>query len=390
MTAVTAQRPGPALASSDERGRIYTHPLTGETFISVTTALKAIGKEALIYWAAGLAADAALNELPRLITATLKPECGNTFARCSHDWRVRCADCPCEKCPACTSKWLRDRHIAESSRRADEGTRVHDVLEHWVLSDGEIRPHEDDIAPFVAQFQQFVADYGLTPKSWEMAEATVINREHAYAGTLDDILRFRAVDSPLAAEVCARLGKEEVLLLGDTKTRGRAGKAAIYPEHALQCAAYRNCSTILLPDGQEEPLPTVDGAFILQLRPDGYEMRLVVADDRTFGAFLAVLVLARWQWDHATASVSPRAFPKPKPEKATPAKAAPVKKAAAPVKKTAARKAAPAKPTEPEEALIPAPPPRPLREVAAAQSATLRSMTAGSRYESIPDSEIPF
>ena len=394
MTTETAPHAGPALATSDERGRTYTHPTTGETFISVTTALKVVNKEALVFWAAGLAAEAALDELPRLITATRISPCGNTWARCGHDWRSRCSKCPCEKCPTCVAKWLRDRHIAESSRRADEGTRAHDVIEHWVLNDGELPPYDDDVAPFVTQFLAFVADYGLTPKSWEMAEATVFNREYGYAGTLDQQIRFQASASPLSAELCARHGKDEVLLLGDSKTRGKAGSAAIYPEHALQCSGYRNCTHVLLPDGREEPLPPVDGAFILQLRPDGYEMRLVVADDRTFGAFLSVLSLAKWQWEYATASVSPRAFLKPKPEpkaaRAAPTKTVPAKKAA-PRKAAKAVKAAP--PTEPE-ALIPAPAARPLRDTALAQSATLRSMTRQPVQTVHPDSpfgdSIPF
>ena len=389
MSAV-AEHTGPALATSDERGRTYTHPTTGETFISVTTALKAVNKEALVFWAAGLAAQAAIDNLPRLITATRIKACGNTWARCAHDWRLKCSTCPCEKCPACVAKWLRDRHIAESSRRADEGTRAHDVIEHWVLNDGEILQHDADIDPSVAQFLAFVADYGLTPKSWEMAEATVINREYGYAGTLDQVVRIQSTNSPKAAEVCARLGRDEVLLLADTKTRGKSGEAAIYPEHALQCSGYRNCTHVLLPDGREEPLPAVDGAFVLQLRPDGYEMRLVVADDRTFGAFLSVLSLAKWQWQFATASVSTRAFPAPKPEPQVSGGIAKAERAArqAPTTPRKATKAT-AKTAEPE-ALLAAPPSKPLAEVAAMQSATLRSMTRPAHPDSPYGDDIPF
>jgi hypothetical protein len=367
VTSATARR-GPVNALTDEKGRFYEHPITGERFISVTTCLKSVAKDSLIFWAAGLAAEAALDELPRLIAATLRKPCERTFNRCEHDFRMRCSECPCDTCPTCVAKWLRDRHIAESSRRADEGTRAHDVIEHWVLNDGQVRDHDEDVAPFVRQFLAFVVDHGLTPRSWEMSEATVINREHEYAGTLDQLVRFKSSDSAAAAELCARLGKDEVLLLGDSKTRGKP-TAAFYPEYALQCAAYRSCTHVLLPDGREEPLPEVDGAFVLQLRPDGYELRLVVADDSTFWAFLAVLSLARWQMQHATASVSTRSFPKPKPEPV----AKPVAKATAkrvPVKKAASRRAA----RDPDGE---SPPSRPVRQVAAQQSATLASMTGG-------------
>jgi len=377
----TAPRTGPALAQTTKDGRWYDHPTTGERFISITTALRSVNKKALVFWAAGLAAQSALDELPRLISATLTKPCERTFNRCQHDWQVRCVECPCGQCPPCVGKWLRDRHIAESSRRVDEGTRVHDVIEHWVLSGGEALGHDEDIDPYVEQFWTFIADYGLTPDSWQMSEATVINRDYGYAGTLDQIIEFKADASPKAAELCARvaLGAGSVLLLGDNKTREDAAhelnekKAAFYPDHALQCAAYRNATAVLLPDGQEEPLPRVGGAFILQLRPDGYELRLVVADDRTFGAFLSVLALAKWQWEYATASVSTKAFPKPRVvssaavlDPSIPLTGTGRSAKAAPAKKTTARKA-----TAPRE---PKPTSATLSDTAKLQSATLRSM----------------
>ena len=370
MSTDTAERAGPVNSLTDEKGRWYIHPVTGERFISVTTALRATAKEAIIFWAAGLAAQSALDELPRLISATLTKSCERTFNRCQHDWQVRCVKCPCERCPPCVAKWLRDRHIAENSRRQKEGTQVHDIIEHWVISGGEVCSHDEDIALYVKQFLAFVEDYGLTPDSWQMSEATVINHEYGYAGTLDQIITFRAEANAKAADLCSRFGKSEAVLLSDNKTREKP-EAAIYPDYALQLAAYRNCTHVLLPDGQEHPLPTVDGAFVLQLRPDGYELRLVVADDRTFGAFLSVLALAKWQWEFATASVSPLAFPTLKP-------------APAPLTKTKpAKRAAPREP-KPSAATI--------SETAALQSATLRSMLG--KPDPHPDSpfgdDIPF
>jgi hypothetical protein len=304
---------GPANSETTPDGRWYLHPLTQERFISVTTALKVVAKEALVPWAAGLAAEAAMDELPMVVAASRKRPCGNTYKRCQHDWRERCGNCPCEDCRACVTRHLRDRHIAESSRRADEGTRVHKVIEWWALHDGAIRPHDKDIASYVTQFLAFVDDYGLTPASWELAETTVINRENGYAGTLDKIVRFNADASPAAAELCDRIGAGPMpTLLGDTKTREKTREEApakFYPEHALQVAALRNGEAVMLPDGTEIPLPAVDGGFVLQLRPDGYEARPVDAGPRTFGAFLSFLSGSKWQHEYATASVSVRSFP---------------------------------------------------------------------------------
>jgi hypothetical protein len=65
-------------------------------------------------------------------------------------------------CRLCVQKWIADRHVRETARRADEGTRVHDVAEWWSYH-GEIKDHDADIAPYVKSFQEFVADYGVTP-----------------------------------------------------------------------------------------------------------------------------------------------------------------------------------------------------------------------------------
>lgn len=245
-----------------------------------------------------------------------------------------------------------------------------------------------------------------------MAEATVINRQYGYAGTLDAIVTIRADRTELAAQFVGRVlgipasqtaGKAARTLV-DTKSREKE-EAKLYPEHALQQAGYRNGEVVRLRDGREIPLPRTDGAAILQVRPDGYLFQPVVTDDSTFGAFLSVLAFAKWHLGSATASVSSRSFPlpkEPKPEpKAQAAKAAidPAtvivceRPRRAPAKKAAPRKTVKAATPEPE-ALIPAPPARPLKAVAAEQSATLRSMVRMPEGSVHPDSpygdEVPF
>jgi hypothetical protein len=44
------------------------------------------------------------------------------------------------------TKWIADRHLRETARRADEGTRVHDVAEWWSFH-GEIKDHEPTSPP---------------------------------------------------------------------------------------------------------------------------------------------------------------------------------------------------------------------------------------------------
>lgn len=391
-------RTGPANAVTSEEGHrwyVFGEGEHEERFVSVTTALGLVDKEGLRRWATSLSATAALDQLPKLIRATRTKDCGNTWKRCQHDFRVRCATCPCEQCMPCVRKWIANRHYYESSRRADEGSRVHDVEEHWVLNGGELRPHDEDVTEYVKQFLQWVADYQLTPDDWEMAEATVISRQYGYAGTLDAIVVFHADRGELCAQLVARVlgipvsqtADKSVRLLVDTKTREKE-EARLYPEHALQQSGYLNAEVVRLRDGREMPLPRADGAAILQVRPDGYLFQPVVTDDRTFGAFLSVLAFAKWHFEHATASVSSRSFAVPKePEQPKPAKTPPAKKTAA--RKATPRKLSVVKAAEPE-ALIAAPEAKPVKAVAAGQSATLRSMTRPAHPDSPYGDDIPF
>lgn len=334
---LNARRPGPANSITTLDGlRTYTQPRTGEEFVSVTTGLDVLNKPGLVIWAANLAAQAALDQLPRLVGATLTPPCGNTYNRCSHDWRSRCPQCPCNDCPVCVQRWIGNRHWDESHRGKERGTKVHDVIEWWALH-GEIPTHDDDIAPWVRSFLKFAADY--QPEVF-LSETTVLNRKHHYAGTLDLGVLLTADRSKHAADLCARFDTHQVRLYIDTKTTKKEGESRFYPEWALQLCAYRHAEAIMLPDGTEEPLSKVDGCAVLLLRPDDYALRPVVTDELAFAAFLCALNLYLWQAKHGDAATQVKSFPLPAVQGVVkaqpPAKATPAKKTAAATKTTAA------------------------------------------------------
>lgn len=322
----------PQQTTAEEGSRTYT--VGDEEFWSVTTATSIIDKPALQTWAAGLAATTAYTELPTVVAAARRRPCGRTTNRCGHDWRITCDRCPCRTCKACITKWVADRHIRETTRRSNEGSRTHEWIEQWVLSGGVEAPHEDDITPYVAAFLAFVAEYGLTPDSWLMTEAIVISRAERYAGTTDGVIRFAAIASPAAAELAARAlsitvdqamsEKRHVDLVVDFKTREKldaAGKPDVrfFPEQALQIAGYRHAPVAWIRRlGLEEPMPDTDGGLLVQLNPAGATPRLVVCDEATHEAFILALRLFEWVNNHGTAAVSTRSFPLPKP-KAKPA-----------------------------------------------------------------------
>lgn len=349
MTVDLLPRTGPANSHTDADGkRFYLFDGDDTRYLSVSTATGVIGSEGLMVWAAKLAAAAAFVELPTIVTASRKKPCEHTWSRCAgpggHDWRETCDRCPCGVCRDCVAKWLRDRHVAESSRRSDEGIRAHDVIEWWSLH-GEIRPHNPDIAPYVAAFLAFVAEYGLAPDDFLVSECTVINRAHRYAGTCDGIVRITARRTRAAAELVARVlfargeyqqfaddrdaliaavvaDNRTVDLVFDNKTQEKTReKANWYPDQALQVTGYRWAPVIRIKNTAEEvPMPDTDGGLILQLRPDGCTPRLVVADETSFEAFLHAVELCRWVLELGPKSVQVGAFPLP-PKKKPPARA---------------------------------------------------------------------
>ena len=288
-----------------------------ERFRSVTAALEHWDKGDLKIWSAGLAAGAAFDELPRLVEALLHRDCGRSYhPKCTeHEWDVRCENCRCEKCMPCVTRWMRDRHLAESNRRKDEGTRVHQIIKHWVLT-GYILPSDDDIAPYMASFWAFVAEYGLTPEDWELAEARVINRAYGYAGTLDCAFWIHRSRSKAAYDLLDRLtpdGAERLqkaLILGDYKTREKEDRA-IFSDMPLQLGGYRYAEALVLADGRELPMITVDATAIIQIRPDKTSLELVLAEEPEFAAFLNVLSGDQWAQERGKRAVGARTFSYP-------------------------------------------------------------------------------
>lgn len=164
-------------------------------------------------------------------------------------------------------------HIKKASdrvrdRSADIGTRAHKWCEDRVAgTHGEPDP---DIKGHAAQFERFLADW--QPRYLE-TEVAVFSRTHRYAGTLDGI---------------AELGPSRSVTLLDVKT----GKS-VYPEVALQLAAYARADFIGRDDGTEDPLPEIDQFAVLHLRPNGYKLvPVTVGDDEWFSFLYAQQVRA--------------------------------------------------------------------------------------------------
>lgn len=353
--------------TDDDGGKYYEHPSRTEQipeggggmvtvrprrYVSVTTALGVVHKDALMFWSANLAAERAMANLPALIGAARIDDCGRSRAR---------TDPPaCKVCTACIEAWVALFHVGEKERRGREGSAAHDVFELWIKTGewrytpnpdyGEWAPTAEVMAPYIQRLKEFIADYGLSPEDFLAAECTVWNHTFGYAGTLDAIVVIRPVTKK-AAEFCARINlplglplDSPVTVLVDLKSR-EGEDAAIYPEYTLQLTGYRYAETMtpkFAAAEMERPMIATDAAAILQVRPDGYTFRPVLADGKSMKAFRATLDLYAWESERGAYSTQVQAFPKPDGWKWTDPNP-PVKKAAAP-RKRAPRAAAGAVP----------------------------------------------
>lgn len=198
------------------RGGNRFYSWKGESYWSVTTILSVVPKPALLPWGMKAVATAAVDNLHIV----------NAMAEKSKDDAI---------------DWLKGAPYRTRNRAADLGSRVHDACEAYRL--GKPMPTWDaEVAGRMAFFIQWLEHY---QPEFLAVEASVYNRTEQYAGTLDAIVR---------------IGGQTLVL--DYKT----ARTGIYPEVALQLAAYRNAEFIGLPDGSEAPMPKVDGAAALWIR----------------------------------------------------------------------------------------------------------------------------
>jgi len=261
----------PKAARRVSQGRTYT--INGLTLWSVTTIIgNGLPKPAIAGWQARSIAEYAVanwRQIGGMLGAVRlsRTDDQGTFIVSDPDAVAAAVD------------WLKGAPWRESKRKMDIGSAVHAEAEAYVL--GIPRPDPlPAIAPYLLSFRHFLEDF--TP-DFELTEATVYNVKEGYAGTLDAVLRIG--------------GRQ---LLADWKT----GKD-IYPDVALQLAAYERAEAILLPDGSSTPMPAIEGAIALHLRefdpamPEdrGYSVIPVATGQPAWDAFRFCREVMRWMED---------------------------------------------------------------------------------------------
>lgn len=219
-----------------EGSRFYVEPDSGAKVPGVTSVVGMLPKEFLQYWQAKMVATAAVEELGTVVQMTLR----DPQAAIDH------------------LKGAARRNTAEAARI---GTNAHDLFERLARGEDVGRVHPE-LEPFARHFREFL---DTVQPEYLFMEETVWSDTHRYAGSFD---------------AWAKVNGETVIL--DYKTT----RSGIHAEVGLQLAAYRYADHILRPDGTRTPIPKTDGAAVLHVRPEGWNLTPVKADEDMFDMFL--------------------------------------------------------------------------------------------------------
>ena len=214
-------------------GRYYEWK--GERFISVTNVLQhTISKPVLVPWAAKLVAE---------------------FGKANPGLDIK--------------EWKKQPTLVKD-KASERGTNIHAWCEQFFLNPAAAVaaiPHE--YSKECIGFIKAVERFQIVPIA---AEATVYSRAHGHAGTNDFFGTI--LGQPAGADI--KTGKN------------------VYPEYALQIAAYSNAEFVGLPDGSEAPIPLTAKSYVIHVDHGTTRLIPLRSSPKEFEAFICAVGLARW------------------------------------------------------------------------------------------------
>ncbi len=229
-------------------GRNHGYLIGGKKALGVTTAMSdGMPKPALVGWAARCAAEEAVELLAGGLDS-----CGMN--------------------PQQVVWHLRNAHVRRRDSAAVRGTKIHHFAQLLVESREQEVEVPEELAPFVENAVKFLAQWQVRPL---LSERVIGSYRWGDAGTFD-----------LIGEL-----PDGRRVLFDYKT----GASGIWPDTALQLAAYRYADAYVAADGTEIPMKEVgiSDCMGVWLRADGYDVIPLKADESVFKVFLHVLQVAR-------------------------------------------------------------------------------------------------
>jgi hypothetical protein len=229
--------------STIKRGgsRFYINPDDGAVKVpGVTSVLGMLPKDFLRYWAAKEVAQSAVDELGTVVSMVLRD-------------------------PAAAVEHLKKAPDRNTRAAADIGTAAHDLFEKLARNEAVGRVHPD-LEPFVRHFSEYL---DVVQPEYHFLEETVWSDSRgpglAYAGSFD---------------AYATVQGERIWI--DNKTT----RSGIHAEVGVQLAAYRFADHIIREDGSRIPMPKADGGAVLHVRPEGWKLVPVRADEGLFEVFM--------------------------------------------------------------------------------------------------------
>lgn len=237
-----------------QRGRNHGYTINGEKAWGVTTAMsKGLPKPALMYWAAKCVAQEAASLI------------GIHSDQLSEELLARGTDTDH------LVDYLKKAPIRMRDDAAVRGTKVHHYAEQ-IMRGADTVEVPDELVGHVESAIKFMDEWRVRPL---LIERTVGSYQWGYAGTFD-----------LIGEL-----PDGRRVLFDYKT----GASGIWPDTALQLAAYRHADAYVAEDGTEIPLKEVGvtEAKAVWVRADGYDVIPLDTGPYVFKVFLHMLQVAK-------------------------------------------------------------------------------------------------
>lgn len=184
-----------------------------------------------------------------------------------------------------TVDYLKGAARRYTATRARIGSEAHDLFERMIRGEAVGRVHPD-LEPYRANFAEFLA--AVNPELVR-AEDVAWSDTHDYAGSFDVILRVWFDPNAGVPTITPDRSGEPVLLMVDWKT-----SKDTHAEVALQLSAYSFADYILTSEGEQIPMPVLDGAAVLHITADQWAFIPVRADRDVFDFFLSLRKVFTW------------------------------------------------------------------------------------------------
>jgi len=274
------------------KGRYYGNcgrdgcPFGDDLYISVTNAQGVVAKPALVPSAVKLTAEYAWEVLPRMVALSRQTGPSPCEKRKVKD--------RCGSCRFCLTAEMKRQYDTIWEHARDTGTKVHGAA--YAENIGQPRGYDPDIEPFIQMYLRVMDRLGVDlDRDIVMAESTVLDRDHGFAGTGDIGTMLRL--NPATGEWSPR---KKWLWLLDIKTSLTKPAATVYDDQVLQLAGLRYAPTLILADDTETANLPYDGAALLNLRTNDAALIPLPADQTAWTGFLHAVGLQTFM--HATNS----------------------------------------------------------------------------------------